>query len=846
MIAPSDRSMLATLSMANASSSLTHRVRDLPTPQFIDLLDRITDEFEHFLRAIDMINNESLEIMLEQILEAFTLKIGQILEAERTTIFMVDHEKQELWSKIAQGDGERSLEIRVPMNKGISGYVATHVTPLNIPNAYDDPRFDRSYDQKTGYRTRSILCLPVLSTKTDSIVAVVQLLNKLNETPFNDEDERHFKEFAESLGIILESCNSFYVAARNQKGVAALLKAISSLEQSLDLEKTLQSVMEEARQLMQADRSTLWLIDAAKGELWSKVKSGDGKSLIELRIPSTSGIVGHVATTGETLNIPDAYRDPRFSPEADKRTGYVTRTILCMPVFDTAGQLIAVTQLINKAQGRFNSSDEAFMRAFNIQAGVALENAKLFESVLVEKQYQKDILQSLSDAVISTDLEGRIVTINDAALELLGCPSEGEHLRERRDQWQERLFSRPVWEVVPMESLRFRISDSLSHGARHYVPEQTLRVALKWGDDEAGEGPLHLVLPDPDQANHYRPWGDPKAPLFTAAQVKTLERSVNLTVNPLTNPEGQVLGGLLVLEDISQEKRMKSTLYRYMTPGVAERVMALGDDVLMKGERKDVTVLFSDIRGYTTLTENLEADKVVEMLNAYFETMVEAVFNFEGTLDKFIGDALMAVFGAPLPLINHAWSAVQSALDMRRRLIQFNRERRQLHQPEIRIGIGISSGEVVSGNIGSQRKMEYTVIGDGVNLSSRLEGVTKEYGCDIVISEYTHSLCQDHIWVRELDRIRVKGKRQPVKLYELIGDRQQALEPGTEDFLSLYAQARDAYISMDFPLAITLFSQAQALRPGDKAVAVHIRRAQQYLAAPPPQDWDGVHIMTTK
>jgi adenylate cyclase len=109
----------------NHSSSLTNRVRDLPTPQFIDLLDQITREFEHFLRAIDMINNESLEIMLEQILEAFTLKIGQILEAERTTIFMVDQDKQELWSKIAQGDGERCLEIRVPMGKGISGYVAT-------------------------------------------------------------------------------------------------------------------------------------------------------------------------------------------------------------------------------------------------------------------------------------------------------------------------------------------------------------------------------------------------------------------------------------------------------------------------------------------------------------------------------------------------------------------------------------------------------------------------------------------------------------------------------------------------------------------------------------------------
>ena len=138
---------------------------------------------------------------------------------------------------------------------------------------------------------------------------------------------------------------------------------------------------------------------------------------------------------------------------------------------------------------------------------------------------------------------------------------------------------------------------------------------------------------------------------------------------------------------------MKTAMYRYMTPNVAEQVMALGEDALMVGERKDVTILFSDIRGYTTMTENFDASEVVTLLNQYFETMVEAVFNFEGTLDKFIGDALMAVFGAPLPLTeNHAWMAIRSALDMRRRLAVFNQQRIIENQPKIQIGIGISSG----------------------------------------------------------------------------------------------------------------------------------------------------------
>ena len=606
---------------------------------------------------------------------------------------------------------------------------------------------------------------------------------------------------------------------------------------------------------MSADRSTLWLINETTNELWSKVKSGDGQTLIELRIPADRGIVGFVATTGKTLNIPDAYQDPRFDPASDKRTGYLTRNILCMPVFDSSGKLIAVTQLINKKQGSFNSSDEEFMRAFNIQAGIALENAQLFENVLVEKQYQKDILQSLSDAVISTDLEGRVVTINDAALELLGCPeapNDTDHTL--REAWEKQLIHRYVWDIIPLEKLQYRLEDSLETGAKHYVPEQTLKVATPVAVVLAGTTATNLdpadallLLPDPENDQRFWPWGhrDDTTPL-TKEQVQIIERSINLTVNPLTNPEGGVRGGLLVLEDISQEKRMKTTLYRYMTPGVAERVMALGEDMLMRGERREVTVLFSDIRGYTTLSENLEADKVVELLNAYFETMVEAVFTYEGTLDKFIGDAIMAVYGAPLPLQNHAWAAVQSALDMRHRLAIFNTERLRQNQPEVRIGIGISSGEVVSGNIGSQRKMEYTVIGDGVNLSSRLEGVTKQYGCDIVLSEHTYELCEDMIWVRELDKTRVKGKTRPVSIYELVDFKSNPLDQATQDFLALYQEGRKAYTSMQFKQAIACFEKAAQLRPSDRAVDVHINRAQAYLDNPPPADWDGVHTMTTK
>ncbi|MEB3229381.1 MAG: GAF domain-containing protein, partial [Leptolyngbyaceae bacterium] len=418
--------MLATLTNANPNYTLTHRVKDLPVPKFIGLLDQITGEFQHYLQVLDLIKNESMEGVLEQILEAFTFKIGQVLQADRTTIFLIDEDKNELWAKVAQGERETRLtqEIRMPKDTGIAGHVAMTGQPLNIPDAYNHPLFNHRIDQKTGYHTRNILCMPVFDNSHTRVVAVVQLLNKAGEHPFDETDEQQFREFADAIGIILESCTSFYVAARNQRGVHSLLRATACLAQSLDLNDTLQSVMDEARKLMQADRSTLFLLDRERGELWSTIADANGTDTIDIRIPANRGIAGYVASTHQSLNIPDAYEDPRFDPTTDQRTGYRTHNILCMPVFDSSGELIGVTQLINKKQGNFNYSDEEFMEAFNVQAGIALENAQLFDRVLQEEQYQKDILSSLSDAVISTNLQGKIVTINDAALELLGCPLE--------------------------------------------------------------------------------------------------------------------------------------------------------------------------------------------------------------------------------------------------------------------------------------------------------------------------------------------------------------------------------------------------------------------------------------
>ena len=203
-VAANARHMLTMLAEHNRKGELLRRVRDLPLSQFTKLLDQVTAEFQRLLQIIEMSNSDAFESMLDQVLEAFTLKIGQILRADRATLFLVDEARGELWSKVAQSDGERPLEIRVPIGAGIAGQVAASGQARNIRDVYDDPLFNKEIDKTTGYRTRSMLCVPILNTKSH-VFAVAQLLNKNGGEPFDAKDEQQLQDFASSIGVVLES-----------------------------------------------------------------------------------------------------------------------------------------------------------------------------------------------------------------------------------------------------------------------------------------------------------------------------------------------------------------------------------------------------------------------------------------------------------------------------------------------------------------------------------------------------------------------------------------------------------------------------------------------------------------
>ncbi|MEH2150565.1 GAF domain-containing protein [Nostoc sp.] len=817
--------------LATRQGTFSTFLAPLTQDTFKQVVQDVEQKLQIVHQTLSMLDSHGFETILQEMLHSITLKTGELLGADRTTIFLLDEEKQELWSILAEGEGGRSLEIRIPANKGIGGEVATYKEVINIPfDFYNDPRshFAQEQEKRTGYRTYTMLALPLLN-EHGQLVAVVQLLNKLKSKNNHDAqlaeridtkgftctDEQLFQEFAPSIRLILESSRSFYVATQKQRAVAALMKAIKSLSQSsLDLEDTLKRVMDEAKELMNADRSTLWLIDRDRHELWTKITQDDG-STKELRVPVGKGFAGIVAASGKKLNIAfDLYYDPdsETAQLLDQQNGYRTCSLLCMPVFNADQQLIGVTQLVNKKktgdfppynpadwpkapdcfQASFDRNDEEFMEAFNIQAGVALQNAQLFATVKQQEQMQRDILRSLSNGVVSTDKTGLIIAANESAQRLLGLGVE------------DRLEGKLVNDVIGIKEGDFS----------------------KWYQDA-----LHAV--DLKGRQQYYP----DRTLLTTG---TEQHSINLSINTIADAsdQEQVRGALVVMEDISDEKRLKSTMYRYMTQELAEELLKL-DDAKLGGDRKEVSILFSDIRGYTTLTENLEAEEVVSMLNEYFESMVEAVFKHKGTLDKYIGDAIMAVFGSPLPLEEHAWMAVQTSLEMRHRLHEFNQRRYVDDKPRIKIGIGINSDTVISGNIGSSKRMEFTAIGDGVNLGSRLESVSKQYGCDIIISHNTFKPCQDNIWARELDYIRVKGRNEPVAIYELLGLRSNPIESEKLQVIEHYHKGREYYLKRQFSRARAEFANVLAADSQDKAAMLHLLRCQHWLQSPPTEsDWD--------
>jgi adenylate cyclase len=302
-----------------------------------------------------------------------------------------------------------------------------------------------------------------------------------------------------------------------------------------------------------------------------------------------------------------------------------------------------------------------------------------------------------------------------------------------------------------------------------------------------------------------------------------------------------------VATEEERAQRIRQTFEHYVSGGVVEEMIRHPERVKLGGERREMTVLFSDIRGFTSISETLDPEALVRLLNEFFTPMTRLVLENGGTLDKYMGDALMAFFGAPLAHPDHAARACRAALAMRDELVRLNdgwhRDGKLPPHLTLGIGIGLNSGEMSVGNVGSEVVFGYTVIGDNVNLGSRIEGLNKDYGSQILVSEFTARAAGDGFLFRELDWVRVKGKQKPVGIHELLDAAPGSLDQAGR--AALFARGLAAYRAQDFAGAATLFADL-ADRLGDGPGKVFQERCRHYLEDPPPPDWDGVEVRTTK
>ncbi len=770
-----------THTLANSKTILNSKVTLGSNKKVLSQVDIKLKQAEMLLSVSRKVSAmETVDEILESLVEIATNEMG----GERGSLFLNDPSTNELYSRVAMGMHRR--EIRIMNNAGIVGSVFQSGEGLIVKNAYVDDRFDKSTDESSGFKTKSILCTPIKTVKGE-IIGCTQVLNK-KKGFFTKSDMSFLELITSQAAVALQSTLYVEKVQKAHEEEMEFTDIISDITGEIKIDTLLKRVMDEATRILKADRSTLFLNDEKTNELWSQV--GQGLGTTEIRLPNHLGIAGTVFQSNKSINIPHAYADLRFNPAFDKKTGYFTRSILCVPLVNKKGKTIGVTQALNKKGGPFNEGDAQRLKAFTAQIAIALENAKLFSDVQKMKNYNDAMLQSMSNGVITLDVNSNIVTCNSSSERILQTKSKNLIGKSAKEFFGEV----NKWVIERIERInKTKTSES--------VMDQELKF---------------------DNGNI----------------------SINLTILPLTDEEDESLGLMMMLDDISSEKRMKSTMSRYMDPGLADQLMGDGSE-LLGGQDIEATLLFSDVRSFTTITEQLGAQGTVKLLNDYFTIMVDCLNKFGGMLDKFIGDAIMAGFGVPVAGEDDPDRAVKCAISMLEELKSWNNQRISRNLPPVEIGIGLNTGRVVSGNIGSLKRMDFTMIGDGVNLAARLESACKQYAAKLLISEFTYKKLKGIYRIRDVDLVVVKGKTEPVGVYEVLDFYSDDEFPNVMEVLGHFKTGVENFRKGSWKRAIESFNDAYRVHPNDKLSQIYIKRCE-HLISNPPKDWDGVWVMTSK
>lgn len=494
---------------------------------------------------------------------------------------------------------------------------------------------------------------------------------------------------------------------------AALLGIIRALSPGAEMEAVIEDICQAAEQAMGAERVLLFLPGPDPHILRARTQVAGREE--EVQVELGEGLAGKAAARGRLMNVSVPSGRPFRRPVVEKYFDERTHTILCVPLKKENGILPGLLVFLNKRYGPFTREDEGLGMAVANQISVVLREARLFENIRQMKNFNDRVLQTIGTAILTFDRLGKLTTINRAGEQILGL-QPGRHTGKD---------FRALFQGIANARLASLLEDVLSKNSRRSATDVRFQ----------------------------RPAGG--------------SASLNLSALPLPDAQGDSLGAVLVAEDITHEQRLMNTLCRYMAREVAERLLQSKDDLKLAGTRTEVTILLTDIRGFTAISEQMDPWDVFNLLNAYFPRLINVVFRHQGMVDKFIGDSILAVFGVPVPREDDPLRAARAALEMRKELRTINRERARKGQTTVEMGIGITSGTVISGNVGSERRMDYTVIGDPVNLAARLEGLTKEVQRRILVNERVHSAISKEIPCDALGLFLLRGKREKVPVFAI-------------------------------------------------------------------------------
>ncbi|MGH2594225.1 MAG: adenylate/guanylate cyclase domain-containing protein [Anaerolineae bacterium] len=547
--------------------------------------------------------------------------------------------------------------------------------------------------------------------------ALERQASALTKMPSNPDVLQAQKALLEIQRVLPKFQQAVDTLAREREALRALYEIGQAVNSTLNLNEVLNQVMDHIIELTGAERGFLMLHNEHTGELEFKVaRNVDRETLNSSAFQVSRTVVDKVASEGVAVVTTNAQADPRFATQ-ESIVAYSLRSILCVPLL-ARDRITGVIYADNRIKtGLFSDHDRDLLAAFANQAALAIENARLFDSVrrnlaaITEmKNLMDNVFASIASGVVTTDVTDRVTLVNRAAEAIFGISASVA-------------IDRPYTSAL-----------TAAHDLAPLIDEVKMNETIVARE-------MTPILPDRGVVS----WRLSVAPLKDAAQ--------------------STQGVAIVVDDLTEQRFIKDTFQRYLSPRVVQRLLSDPSALKLGGERRLISIVFADVRGFTTLSEKLPPEKMVELMNAYLGLAADAILREEGTLDKFIGDEVMGLFNTPLDQPDHTLRAVRTAVAMQKAVAEYH----QRVPPGERIfyGVGINRGEAVVGNVGNAQQQNYTAIGDSVNYAHRLQENAKPG--QILISQAAYEHVKGHVQVNALEPLIVKGRSTPEPVFEVLG-----------------------------------------------------------------------------